>query len=254
MCYSNDDRPPLPPGATGSAEGEELVLNAADGNRFMAYATRPGNSNGAQVLIYPDVRGLHSFYKDLALRFAEVGVGALALDYFGRTAGMATRDDSFEYMPHVQQIRLDTFLADAKAARDYLREAGGGDCKVFTVGFCMGGSLALISGAQDLDLTGSIVFYGGLTRNFGGEGTALDFAAQSKYPVLGLYGGEDQGIPPEQREALKQRLDQSGVEHNIHVYEGAPHSFFDRKATEFADASADAWRRMLDFIAAHTRV
>ena len=253
MCYSDSDRPPLPPGATGSVQSEILGLTAGDGNRFAACAAHPAKSNGAQVLIYPDVRGLHSFYIDLTERFAEVGIGALALDYFGRTAGMGTRDDSFDYMPHVQQIRLDTFFADVKASLEYLREAGGGDCKVFTVGFCMGGSLAIISGAQDLGLSGSIVFYGGLTRNFGGEGTALDFAAQSKYPVLGLYGGADQGIPPEQREDLKQRLDRSGVEHNIHVYEGAPHSFFDRKATEFADASADAWRRMLDFIEAHTR-
>src|SRR5947208_911141 len=102
MCYADTDRPPLPPGEAGQADGRELVLTGADGNRFMAYAADPATAGAAQVLIYPDVRGLHGFYKDLALRFAGAGVRALALDYFGRTAGIGPRDDTFEYQPHVQ--------------------------------------------------------------------------------------------------------------------------------------------------------
>ena len=109
MCYDDLARPPLPPGIGGGSNGEDIVLTAADGNRFNAHVARPAAPTGAQILIYPDVRGLHQFYRELALRFADVGIGALAMDYFGRTAGLSPRDDKFDYMPHVQQIRLDIF-------------------------------------------------------------------------------------------------------------------------------------------------
>ncbi len=93
MCYDDNARPPLPPDANGTAKSEELVLEATDGNRFAAYAAQPEHPTGARVLILPDVRGLHQFYKELALRFAETGIIALAIDYFGRTAGLTARTD-----------------------------------------------------------------------------------------------------------------------------------------------------------------
>ncbi|MDQ6660100.1 MAG: dienelactone hydrolase family protein, partial [Chloroflexota bacterium] len=82
-------------------------------------------------------------------------------------------------------------------------------------------------------------------------GTAIQAAEHIKYPVLDLFGGADPAIPPEAVQALDEALDKAGVEHEIVVYPDAPHSFFDRRSTEFADASADAWQRVLGFIAAH---
>ena len=73
MCYDDNARPPVPEGATGAAHGKDLVLESADGNRFAAYLATPSVPASAQVLILPDIRGLHQFYKDLALRFAEIG-------------------------------------------------------------------------------------------------------------------------------------------------------------------------------------
>src|SRR5829696_4673949 len=99
MCYDDKDRPPLPPNGGGEVQGRDLELTTDDGNRFAAFLAEPSTPKGAQILIYPDVRGLHGFYKDLALRFGEVRVRALAFDYFGRTAGLSPRDDSFEFMP-----------------------------------------------------------------------------------------------------------------------------------------------------------
>ena len=252
MCYDDNARPPIPPGAGGTAHGEDTVLTAADGNRFAAYIARAGNPTGAQIVVFPDVRGLHQFYKELALRFAEMGIDALAIDYFGRTAGLSSRDDSFDFWPHVQQLKLETFFADVTAANAYLHTSTGSNRATFTVGFCMGGSLSLISGTQNFGWTGVIGFYAGMSRNFAGRGTLLDLAEKIKYPVLGLFGGADQSIPPEQVHNLDQRLDKAGVEHEIIIYPGAPHSFFDRRATEFAEASADAWQRVLSFVAART--
>jgi carboxymethylenebutenolidase len=71
--------------------------------------------------------------------------------------------------------------------------------------------------------------------------------------VLGLFGGSDPGIPAEQVQALDAALDQSGVEHTIVSYPGAPHSFFDRKAEQFAEESRDAWHRLLDFVGTQAR-
>ena len=76
----------------------------------------------------------------------------------------------------------------------------------------------------------------------------LDHTATMRGPILGLFGGADPGIPVEQVELLDQRLDEAGVEHDIHVYPGAPHSFFDRSFEEHAEACDDAWRRVLGFL------
>jgi carboxymethylenebutenolidase len=249
MCYDDNACPPDPPGATQPAYGEELELSAADGNRFAAYAATPAGAATAQVLIYPDVRGLHQFYKELALRFAEAGVAAIAIDYFGRTAGIGARDESFEFMPHVQQLKLPTLMADAEAALAHLRALG--DQAQFSVGFCLGGTISFLSGTQDLELTGVIGFYSGMSRDLGG-GTLLDRASQIKRPALGLFGGADQGIPPEQVAAFDRQLDSAGVPHEIVTYPGAPHSFFDRRAADYAEASADAWKRVLGFIVAQS--
>src|ERR1700674_4067562 len=144
---------------------------AEDGNRFYAYLAFPEHPSNAQILIYPDVRGLHKFYKELALRFAEVGITALALDYFGRTAGLTSRDESFEYMPHVQQIRIPTFSQDVQAGLAYLREKAGTGKGTFVIGFCMGGTLTLLTGTNaSFGFAGLMPFYAGMTRDFGGSG------------------------------------------------------------------------------------
>jgi carboxymethylenebutenolidase len=252
MCYDDLARPPLPPGMGGGSNGEDLVLTAADGNRFNAYLSRPAQPTGAQILIYPDVRGLHQFYRELALRFADVGVAAIAMDYFGRSAGLSPRDDQFDYMAHVQQLRLPDILADASAALARLREGEGAQRATFIVGFCMGGTLTIFSGTHDLGLAGLIGFYTGFSRKMDGEHTALEIAPRLRYPFLGLYGGADQGIPAEMVETLDKSLAAANVEHEVKIYPGATHSFFDRRFAEFADASADAWQRMLDFIKRHS--
>ncbi|GAB4191631.1 MAG: dienelactone hydrolase family protein [Roseiflexaceae bacterium] len=247
MCYDDQARAPIPPGEARAVKSESLVLTTEDGNQFAAFAALPEGGATAQVLILPDVRGLHPFYCDLAERLAQTGVAALAMDYFGRTAGPNARDESFEFWPHVQQLTLPTVLADARASLAALR-ARAGDQGQYTVGFCLGGSLSFFCGAEDLGLAGIVGFYAGLSRDMG-FGTVLDNATKVRVPALGLFGGADQGIPVEAVHSLDERLDQAGVDHTIVIYEGAPHSFFDRRATEFAEASADAWQRVLGFVA-----
>jgi carboxymethylenebutenolidase len=253
MCYDDEARPPAPPGEAGAARGENLMLMASDGSRFLAYAAHPSKPSAAQVIIYPDVRGLHQFYKELALRFAEVGIPAIAIDYYGRTAGLTSRDDSFEYLPHAEQLSMENFTADARVAQNYLSEHNQAGAATFTVGFCMGGTFSYRTGMDpSFGFAGIISFYASLSPDFGDERPVLERAEEVVYPSLGLFGGADRGIPVSDVQEFDQKLDKTGVEHKIIIYPETPHCFFDRYAAEFAEASADAWKQVLSFIQAHT--
>ena len=251
MCFDPDSRPPIEPIAGGALDAHEVVLEAADGNRFGAYIAHAAQPGGAGIVILPDVRGLHAYYRELALRFAEHGVDAVALDYFGRTAGIGDRGPSFDYGPHVGHATFDGLRADAVAATALLRQETPAK-HVFSIGFCMGGRLALLSAGFGLDLAGVIAFYGwptGPSRN--GTPAPVDVMDTLKSPVLAIFGGADEGISAETVATLDSALKGAGIEHIVRTYPGAPHSFFDRKADQFADASAAAWDETLAFIRSH---
>ncbi len=250
MCYELDARPPLPPIRGASGDAGELTVSSADGTQVAAYAARAEAPGGPGIVILPDVRGLHPFFEELALRFAEAGVHAIAIDYFSRTAGTGRRGEGFDYEQHVLQARPETLNADVAAAAAYLRsdEAGSAE-RLYTVGFCMGGRLSYTQAAAGLGLDGVIGFYGPPTDTHRtGMPAPVDLVDRFEGRVLALWGGDDPGIPPESIERFTTALREAGVEHRSVVYPGAPHSFFDRKATDFSEASEDAWREMLDFI------
>jgi len=124
-----------------------------------------------------------------------------------------------------------------------------GAARVFTMGFCMGGRLAFLTDTFGLGLAGVVGFYGwpvGPSRN--GTPAPADEVAGFEAPVLAVFGGGDQGIDADAVAAFEAALAGAGVEHRVITYPGAPHSFFDRKAEEFADASAAAWDETLAFV------
>ncbi len=248
MCYDHDSRPPIPPIAGGALDARKVELDAADGNHFEAYLAKAAEPSGAGIVILPDVRGLHAFFEDLALRFAENGIDAIAIDYFGRTAGIGDRGPGFEYQEHLPLMTFDGNRADIDAAIDTLRDETGVD-RVYTVGFCMGGRLSFLSGTFDKNLAGVIGFYGwpvGAHRT--GSPAPADVAAEIESPVLAIFGGADEGIQPAMVESFETALDVAAVPHKVIVYPNAPHSFFDRKSDEFSTTSAKAWDEVLGFI------
>jgi carboxymethylenebutenolidase len=251
MCFAHDAHPPELPAdlrrMAGAAPGERLELQSADGTPFSAYLSVPPETGRAAVIVLPDVRGLYPFYEELAERFAAAGHPAIAIDYFGRTAGLGPRDEDFEYMPHVTETRVEQVQQDALAARAALLERSG-DAPVVTVGFCFGGFHSFMAATSaDLGLSGVVGFYGALSGARRGV-APKDHAADMRCPVLGLFGGADQGITAEDVAQFDAALEDAGVEHEIHVYPGAPHSFFDRAYEQFAAESEDAWRRTLGFL------
>lgn len=254
MCVDNDSRPPIAPIAGGSAGGQDLRLASADGTRFMAYAARAAQPTGSGMVVIPDVRGLHPYYKELAERFAEVGVDAVAIDFFARTAPSDDRSDSFDFMSHVGLTKPDTLQADIAAAAAHLRSKDGGQVRsLFSVGFCFGGTLSYLQAASGLGYKGVIGFYGwplGLKR-WPDRPKPIDAVSRYQSAVLSLFGGADEGIPQADVDQFNEACRKAGVKHDSHVYPGAPHSFFDRKYQEFADASADAWKKVQTFIKAN---
>ena len=245
MCFDDDSAPPIPRVSGAAVEHEDLVLEAGDGNRFAAFAARPGEPTAVGVVVLPDVRGLYRFYEELALRFAERGTAAVAIDYFGRTAGVGKRDDDFPFRDHVAQTTEEGVQADVAAAAAHLRS--GGRRSIFTVGFCLGGRHSWLAATGGHGLAGAVGFYGGSGDREGWVGPASR-AAQITAPILALQAGDDPNIPPEMNEAFDAALTAAGVEHEIVTYDGAPHSFFDRKQEEYQAASDDAWARTLAFI------
>ena len=250
MCFDLDSTPPIPPLSGAAVSHDDLVLEAADGNRFAAFLATPDAPSEVGIVILPDVRGLYHFYEELALRFAERGYPALAFDYFGRTAGVEKRGDDFEYMPHVQETTQAGVQADVAASVAHVRATG---CeKVFTVGFCFGGRSAWLSAASGHGLSGAIGFYGRTGVGNDGSPGPIQRAGEMACPILALQGGDDPAIPVEDSRALDDALTAARVEHDVVVYDDAPHSFFDRKQEEFAADSEDAWNRVLAFIERHS--
>jgi carboxymethylenebutenolidase len=255
MCFDVDSQPPITPLYGAAVRTEELVLSSVDGTRFNAFAAHSDSviPSTSAIVVMPDVRGLFSFYRELAQRFAEAGIDAVAIDYFGRTAGLEPRDDSFDYMPHVQQTHPETIAMDVASAVAYLRGMPGSRQRaIFTVGFCFGGHHSFLQAANRHGLAGVIGFYGSPMPRQGATVGPIQRINEFECPVLGLFGGTDQGIPQESIKAFDEALSGAHIDHELITYPNAPHSFFDRKQAEFQQESDDAWQRMLRFIAAHT--
>jgi carboxymethylenebutenolidase len=242
VCHSDESRPPIAAGAGPAVPAQPLILEATDGNRFAAHAARPLAPSGVGVVVLPDVRGLHDYYRALVERFAEISVNAVAVDYFGRTAGTHARPESFDFRRHAQQTTAEGVASDVAAAIRYLRSPeGGGASSVFTVGFCFGGGHSWRLAGELDGLAGAVGFYGR-------PALAEDVVGRGHPPLLLLAAGADAQIPVPDVERFADSVRAAGGEAELVVYEGAPHSFFDRSSGEHSAACDDAWRRVQDFI------
>ena len=253
MCFDRGSSPPILAGDRSIATSGQLVVESGDGTRFAAFEATPEGDAASTVLVLPDVRGLHPYYEELTCRFAQHGFRALAIDYFGRTAGSSGgRPEDFAYQEHMERVAYDQVRADVSAAIAHLRATGSGEA-IFTTGFCFGGKVSFLSSTFGLDLAGVIGLHAGLgPRN--DVPPPVDHAAEFRSPVLALFGGADPSIPPEAIAEFDRALTDASVEHRFESFPGAPHSFFDRKFTEFAEQNAAAWTEVLAFAGGQERV
>jgi carboxymethylenebutenolidase len=242
MCHDHDSRPPAPPRTGEVRERGVLTLTGADGTEFSAAYAAPAGIPRVGVVVLPDIRGLHPYYVALAERFAETGAVAVAVDYFGRTAGVCdetgTRPEDFDWQTHIPQTTPEGIDADIDAAIAYLRARTAPDLPVVTVGFCFGGSHSWRQAGGELDLAGCVGFYG--------KPTVVGAAAgRAHRPTVMIIAGADQATPVADQLALAGTMRSAGAEVDAVVYDGAPHSFFDRAFGDWAEACADAWQHVL---------
>ena len=209
MCFDLDSRPPIAPIFGGATDARDLKLTSADGTKFMAYAARATNPSGAGMVVIPDVRGIHQYYKELALRFAESGVDAVAIDFFARTAPSDDRSDEFDFMSQVPLTKPETLQADIAAAAAYLKgTAGGAFAPSSPSGFCFGGALSYLQAASGLGYSGVIGFYGwplGLKR-WPDRPKPIDAVAAVQGAGAIPVRRRRRGHPPERRRGVRRRV------------------------------------------------
>lgn len=200
-----------------------------------------GNGPFPGMIVIHEIYGLNENIREIANRFAEQGYAALAVDLFST----ASRVMCMMRIMHGMLIRpvKNGVVGDLRATMDYLKEHPSVDPnRIGVVGFCMGGTYALQLACTDSGLRAASVFYGMNPRPF-------EALAQS-CPIVGNYPEQD--FTAKAARELEPVLEKYNVPHDIKIYEGAKHSFFNDKGPNFhPDAAKDAWARMLTFFGEH---
>ncbi len=214
----------------------DFPSNGENAQRTPGYLARPASGGDAPALVViQEWWGLVPHIKEVAERFARQGYLALAPDlYHGKTAGEP--DEARKLLMELDRLRA---VQEISAAADYLHSLTSG--RVGVVGWCMGGSLVMATAASPARIDAAVAFYG-VPRD-------LETLSQVHCPLLGLFGELDQSIPAASIQRLGEILEEAGVTHEIHVYPGAPHAFFNDSRPHIykEDAAQDAWRRTLDW-------
>ena len=253
MCFELDSLPPIPVLSGGApVRSEDLTLEAADGNELAAFAAIPDEPGPVgrrrtprRPRPLPLLRGARA-----ALRRARLSRRRLRLLRPHRRRGEARRRVPVHGSRRADDARGHPAGRPGRGRVPRAPRRAAAARTIFTVGFCFGGRNSWLAAAGGHGLAGAIGFYGSTVERNGAPGPTQR-AAEFEAPILALQAGDDANILPEHNAAFEAALTAAGVEHELVVYDGAPHSFFDRKFEEHADASADAWERVLAFIAQH---
>jgi len=210
------------------------------------------------VLVIPEVFGMHEHIKDVTRRFAKEGFLSLTFEPYAREGGVF-------HLPNIEAVRKvvdpvpdERVMGDLDALVAYAKQhpAGGAD-RIGVTGFCRGGMYPLLFAAHRRDVRAAVPWYGQLrpaktpgVRTVG----PLDIAAKIDCPVLGLYGGEDLGIPVSDVKEMEGALKAAGKTAEFVIYPGAPHAFFaDYRPSYRAEAAKDAWARCTAWFNKHLK-
>lgn len=242
---------------------EDVHVTGAGGYALPAYVARPaGRGRHAAVIVVNEIFGIHDYIKDVCRRLAREGFVAIAPDYFDRAGDPAPLTDFNAILPIVATATHAQVMGDTQGTIAWLTsQAFVRDDAVGITGFCWGGSVVWMAAAQCPQVKAGVAWYGRLVHPAPGSWGAeedrpwpYDIAATIHAPVLGLYAGNDQGIPlssiEQMRAALNAADNPTGSE--IIVYPGVSHGFHaDYRASYNAEAAADGWRRCLAWFRAH---
>ena len=219
-------------------------------SRVKAYLASPQSEpKRGGVIVVHEIFGLTDHIKSVAVRLAEAGYDALAVDFFSNDGAVPENKGDFKpLMEYVNKIPDSQIMRDGEGAAKYLRALPHSNGKVGIVGFCWGGRVSMLFDAASPDLNAAVAYYGRIS----GEKTAnqpaypIDAAAQMNAPLLGHFGAEDKGIPPMEVAKLEAALKEAKKTAALHEYEKAGHAFNnDTRESYRPDAAKLAWKRTL---------
>jgi carboxymethylenebutenolidase len=227
---------------------DEIVI-ASNGTRLPAYRAQPATgSKFPVVLVVQEIFGVHEHIKDVCRRLAKLGYLAIAPELYYRQGSVATMTNIQEILDKVVSKVPDAqVMVDLDNCVAWARANGGDVSRLAITGFCWGGRIVWLYAAHNPQLKAGVAWYGRLV----GAASALtpkqptDLAKDLKAPVLGLYGGQDQGIPLDTVDTMREAIKAAGGKSEIHVYPDAPHAFHaDYRPSYRKDAADDGWKRL----------
>jgi carboxymethylenebutenolidase len=250
MAEEHQDDAPVSNEASQTAPASEVVSEevtyaTVDGTAVTGYLSRPAGAEGSipGLLVIHEWWGLNDNIRSMTDRLAGEGYVALAVDLYG---GQVAAD------PGGAQSLMQAAMQNVPAAEENLRQAFAfleGEAqatRVGTIGWCFGGGWSLNTALLLPDQVGAtVIYYGRVTDE-------QDRLATLEMPILGIFGGEDQGIPVDSVNAFEEALSSLGKNAQIHIYDGADHAFANPSGTNYQpEAAADAWEKTTAFFAEH---
>jgi carboxymethylenebutenolidase len=234
--------------------GQTVTVDSA-GSAMPLYESAPGGATRGAVIVIQEAFGVTEHIADVCRRLSTAGYHAVAPHLFHRSGDpVIAYDDQQAVVPHLSALSAEGLKADLDATIAYLADVGFPAAQVGIVGFCMGGSVVLVA-ATAHSLGAAVTFYGGgVTKGRFGMPPLLELAPALQTPWLGLFGDDDQTIPVEQVEMLREAAKGAPVPTEIVRYPGATHGFHCDARDSYHEASAkDAWERMLEWFASHLK-
>ena len=239
--------------AKGLAAGEVKI--AVQDGEIPAYRAMPqGGKNLPTVLVVQEIFGVHEHIKDLCRRLAKRGYLAVAPQMYARQGDVSKLDDIDQIRPIVAKVPDAQVMSDLDAAAAWAAKNGGNPAKLAITGFCWGGRIVWLYAAHNRNLKAGVAWYGRVL----GQASAntpkhpIDLVGDINAPVLGLYGGDDAGIPNDTVDRMRAALKAAGKKSEIHTYPGVPHAFnADYRPSYRKEAAEDGWKRLLDWFHRH---
>jgi carboxymethylenebutenolidase len=240
--------------STGLTAGEIRI--PTDEGEIPGYRAMPSEGRAfPAVLVVQEIFGVHEHIKDVCRRLAKSGYLAVAPELYARQGDVSSLSEIEQIRTIVAKVPDAQVMTDLDAAVAWIKASGNGNVKKLGVtGFCWGGRIVWLYAAHSAQVKAGVAWYGRLVGkpNELQPAHPLDMAATLQAPVLGLYGGSDQGIPLETVEQMKQALRASDSPSTIIVYPDTPHAFYaDYRSSYGKEAAEDGWSRLLAWFKEH---
>ena len=234
---------------------DEVSIGVGD-FQMPAYRAMPsGKANLPVMLVVSEIFGVHEYIADVARRFARQGYMAIAPELFARQGDPGSYGEVGKLIAEVvNQTRDAQVMADLDACVAWAKGQGGDTTRLGITGFCWGGRIVWMYAAHNPALAAGVAWYGPVARAYAaGDKTAIEVTSRIKAPMLGLYGGDDAGIPNDTLEQMRAALKATGNSRaEIVLYPDTPHAFHADYRPSYRQAAADdGWRRCLDWFKRH---